>query len=89
MGLTLESNEIASGGQCVHPVEELWRVGTITSATFSPILNRSIAMAQVVPEYATPVTELEVGFLDGMRRRVKAIVGTLAAYDATKSRVKS
>lgn len=88
VGLTLESNEIASYGQCVHPVGDRWRVGTITSATFSPILNKSIAMAQVVPEYATPGTELEVGFMDGMKRRVKAIVGTLAAYD-TKSRVKS
>lgn len=89
VGLTLESNEVASGGQCVHPVGEHWRVGTITSATFSPILNKSIAMAQVVPEYAALGTQLEVGFMDGMKRRVKAIVGNLAAYDSTKSRVKS
>lgn len=88
IGLVLEGNEVAAHGQCVHPVGESWRVGTITSATFSPILNRSIAMAQVVPEYTAIGTELEVGFVDGMKRRVKAIVGSLSAYDPTKSRVK-
>lgn len=89
VGLVLEGNEVASGGQSVHPVGERWRVGTITSATFSPILNRSIAIAQIVPEYAEIGIQLEVGFVDGMKRRVKAIVGTLAAYDPSKSRVKA
>ena len=89
VGLTLEGNEVASFGQCVHPIQERWRVGKITSATFSPILNRSIALAQVVPEYAAMGTELEVGFLDGLKRRVRAVVGPLSAYDPTKSRVKS
>ena len=87
VGLLLESNEVAAYGQCVHPVGERWRVGIVTSATFSPILNRSIALAQVVPESAVG-TELEVGFMDGMKRRVKATVGSLSAYDPTKSRVK-
>jgi len=89
IGLVLEGNEVATYGQCVHPVGERWRVGTITSATFSPILNRSIALAQVVPEYAAMGTELEVGLIDGMKRRVKATVGPLSAYDPTKSRVRS
>ncbi|MBF2076666.1 MAG: DUF1989 domain-containing protein [Synechococcales cyanobacterium C42_A2020_086] len=89
VGLVLEGNEIASFGQCVHPIGERWRVGRITSATFSPILNRSIALAQIVPEYATIGTELEVGFVDGMQRRIRAVVGPLAAYDPTKSRVKA
>ena len=89
VGLVLEGNETASHGQWLHPINERWRVGMITSATFSPILNRSIALAQVVPEYATIGTELEVGLIDGMKRRVKATVGPLSAYDPTKSRVKS
>ncbi len=89
VGLTLAGNEVAAAGQCVHPIGERWRVGKITSATFSPILNRSIALAQVVPEYAAIGTALEVGFLDGLKRRIPAVVGTLAAYDPTKSRVKS
>ncbi len=89
VGLVLEGNEVAEHGQCIYPVGERWRVGVITSATFSPILNKSIAMAQVVPEYATVGTQLEVGFVDGMVRRVKAIVGTLAAYDPSKTRVRA
>lgn len=89
VGLVLESNEVAAHGQCVYPIGERWRVGVVTSATFSPILNRSIALAQVVPESAVLGTELEVGFMDGMKRRVKATIGLLSAYDPKKSRVKS
>lgn len=89
VGLVLEGNEVAVFGQCVHPVGAHWRVGTVTSATFSPVLNRSIALAQVVPEYATPGTALEVGLMDGLKRRIRATVGPLSAYDPTKSRVKS
>lgn len=88
VGLVLEGNEVASG-KYLYAVNERWRVGTITSATFSPILNKSIALAQVVPEYAAMGTELEVGLVDGMIRRVKARVGTLAAYDPDKTRVRA
>jgi aminomethyltransferase len=89
VGLSLEGNEIAVPGSCLHPINQRGRVGTITSATFSPILNRSIALAQVVPEAAAMGTELEVGFMDGLKRRVRATVGPLSAYDPTKSRVRS
>ncbi|MCY7272353.1 MAG: aminomethyltransferase family protein [Phormidesmis sp. CAN_BIN44] len=89
VGLVLDGNEVASHGQAVHSIGERWRVGVITSATFSPILDRSIAMAHIAPEYAEIGTSLEVGFVDGMKRRIRATVGTLAAYDPTKSRVKS
>ena len=88
VGLVLEGNEVAQHGQCVYAAGERWRVGTVTSATFSPILNRSIAMAQIVPEYAQSGTEVEVGFVDGRVRRVRAVVGPLAAYDPSKSRVR-
>jgi len=89
VGLVLAGNEVAHSGQWLHPIGERWRVGMITSATFSPILNRSIALAQVVPEYAALGTELEVGVVDGMKRRIRATVGPLSAYDPTKSRVKA
>ncbi|GAB4376850.1 MAG: DUF1989 domain-containing protein [Elainellaceae cyanobacterium] len=89
VGLVLDGNEVAAHGQFVYPVGERWRVGMITSATFSPILNRSIALAQIVPEYAAIGTVLEVGVVDGMKRRIRAEVGPLAAYDPTKSRVRS
>ncbi len=89
VGLTLASNEVAAAGMCVYPVGDRWRVGVITSATFSPILNQSIALAQIVPEYAAIGTELEVGLVDGKIRRVKATVGRMAAYDPDKIRVRA
>ncbi|MGD1859306.1 MAG: DUF1989 domain-containing protein [Leptolyngbyaceae cyanobacterium] len=97
VGLTLDGSEVACGGQCVYPVGDgpsgpaygqRWRVGHVTSGTFSPVLNRSIALAQVAPEYAQPGMELEVGLLDGLKRRVRSTVGPLSLYDPTKSRVK-
>lgn len=89
IGLMLDSNEVACGGQCVYPVGERWRVGHVTSGTFSPILNRSIALAQVAPEYAQVGTKLEVGWMDGIKRRIRAEVGPLSLYDPTKSRVRA
>ena len=68
VGLVLEGNEIAAHGQDIYARGERWRIGHITSATFSPILNKSIAMAQIVPEYAEADTSVEVGLLDGIKR---------------------
>ena len=89
VGLLLEGNEVACGGQCVYPVGDHWRVGHVTSGTFSPVLNRSIALAQVAPEYAQAGTELEVGMMDGIKRRILAEVGPLSLYDPSKSRVRA
>ena len=88
VGLVLEGNEVAAQGQNIYPRGERWRIGQITSATFSPMLNQSIAMAQVVPEYAAPGTPVEIGLLDGIKRRFVATVGPLAAFDPSKSRVR-
>lgn len=88
VGLVLEGPEVATHGQPVFAPGEWWRVGQITSATFSPILNASIAMAQVVPEFAEVGTGVDVGLLDSFKRRVSATVGPLAAFDPTKSRVR-
>ncbi|EDX86378.1 Glycine cleavage T-protein (aminomethyl transferase) [Synechococcus sp. PCC 7335] len=89
VGLLLEGNEVAGGGQCVYPVGDYWRVGHVTSGTFSPVLNRSIALAQVAPEYAQAGTELEVGMMDGIKRRIRVEVGPLSLYDSSKSRVRA
>ena len=88
VGLVLEGHEVACHGQCIYPRGDRGRIGQVTSATFSPILNRSIAMAQIVPDYADDGTVLEVGVMDGMKRRIAATVGPLAAFDPKKSRVR-
>ncbi len=89
VGLVLEGNEVAACGQNIYAKGERWRIGQITSATFSPILRRSIAMAQVVPEFAQADSQVEVGLVDGFKRRVVATVGPLAAFDPTKSRARA
>ncbi|MEM8502930.1 MAG: DUF1989 domain-containing protein [Cyanobacteria bacterium P01_D01_bin.1] len=89
VGLVLEGNEVAAHGQNVYAKGERWRVGHITSATFSPILGRSIAMAQLVPEFAQIGTLVEVDLIGGFKRRVQAKVGPLAAFDPTKSRART
>lgn len=88
VGLVLEGAETAAQGQNIYAQGERWRIGHITSATFSPILRRNIAMAQIVPEYSQLGTVVDIGLLDGIKRRVKATVGPLAAFDPSKSRVR-
>lgn len=89
VGLVLEGNEVASRGNWVYLPGDRQRIGAVTSATFSPILNKSIAIAQIMPDYSALGTVLEVGLMDGLKRRLPAVVGPLAAYDPTKSRVRS
>ena len=89
VGLTLDGNEAALCGDQLYAPGDTFPAGRVTSATFSPVLNRSIALAQVFPEYAAHGTELEVGFVDGLMRRTRAFVGPLASYDSSKLRVKS
>ena len=89
VGLTLEGNEVAPVGEHVYAPGDPFPAGRITSATFSPVLDRSIALAHVFPEYGAHNTALEVGFVDGLARRVRAVAGPLAAYDPKKLRVKA
>jgi len=89
VGLVLETNDIPCHCQPVYALGETWRVGMITSGTFSPYLNCPIALAQVKPEFATYGTKVEVGFVDGKQRRVVATVGVMSPYDPEKTRVKS
>lgn len=90
VGLVLEGNETVEHGQSIYAKGERWRIGQITSGTFSPILGRSIAMAQIVPEYAQTQTDMivEVDLVGGFKRRAQAKVGPLAAFDPTKSRAR-
>ena len=66
VGLILDGSEVAPIGEHLYAPGDLFPAGRITSATFSPLLNQSIALAQVFPEYAAPGTALEVGFVDGL-----------------------
>ncbi len=58
VGLELEGKRIAREGAAVH--HEGVAVGTVTSGTFAPTLNKALAMAYVAPARAAVGTALQV-----------------------------
>ena len=70
VGLELEGNETAGHG------DEVWvgrrRVGVVTSGTRSPTLRKNIALCRMAVRYSELGTEVEVGKLDGLQKRIPA-----------------
>jgi aminomethyltransferase len=87
VGLELAGNEPASHGDCVHVGRS--QVGVITSATRSPILRKNIALCRMAVQHAAIGTEVEVGKLDGYRKRIPAQVVRFPFYDPDKLRPRS
>ena len=86
VGLEIEGGVVPANGDCLRIGKA--QVGEITSAYKSPILGKNIALARVFVQHAAPGTEIEIGQLDGMQKRLKAKVVTFPHFDPTKSRVK-
>jgi aminomethyltransferase len=87
VGLELAGNEAAAAGDCVHVGRA--QVGSVTSATRSPVLRKNIALARLAVEHAEPGTEVEVGKLDGHQKRLPATVVRFPFYDPDKSRIRA
>ena len=87
VGLRLDGNDLAGHGDCVHVGR--FQVGVVTSGARSPALGSSIALCRIAVQYAEPGTRVEVGKLDGHRKRLGATVTTLPFYDPDKSRPRS
>jgi aminomethyltransferase len=87
VGLELAGNEPAGHGDCVHAGRS--QVGVITSGTRSPILRKNIALCRMAVEYSEIGTEVEVGKLDGHRKRIPAVVVRFPFYDPDKTRPRS
>jgi len=87
VGLELDGNEAAGHGDCVHLGRS--QVGVITSGTRSPILRKNIALCRMAIEYSEIGTEVEVGKLDGHRKRIPAQVVRFPFYDPDKTRPRS
>jgi aminomethyltransferase len=64
-------------------------VGIVTSGTRSPILKENIALARVAVQHRDPDTRLEVGKLDGQKKRIGARVVGFPFYDRDKMRPRS
>ncbi len=61
-------------------------VGRVTSSRFSPTLGRSIGLAQVIPGYAAPGTEIIVRLTNGSNSLVR-VMEHHAHFDPQGSRL--
>ncbi|ANI38781.1 DUF1989 domain-containing protein [Mycolicibacterium vaccae] len=87
VGLLLDGNDTAAHGDCVHLGRT--QVGVVTSATRSPLLGASIALCRLAVQHSSPGTRVEIGKLDGHRKRIPATVTTIPFYDPDKTRPRS
>ncbi|MGE8344948.1 DUF1989 domain-containing protein [Pseudomonas helleri] len=87
VGLHLNGNEGAHHGDPVYRGRA--QVGVVTSACRSPLLGSNIALCRVDVACSEAGTELEVGKVDGLQKRISATVSAAIFYDPDKSRVRS
>jgi aminomethyltransferase len=83
----MDGNDPVGHGDCVHMGRA--QIGVVTSATRSPILKKSIALARVDVLHAAVGTEVEIGKLDGQQKRLPAKIVSLSHYDPQKTRPRS
>ena len=76
-GLKLRGPGIARHGHAVHRPGETAAIGTVTSGSHSPTLERAIAMAYVPPDAASAGTMLEIAIREA---RVAASLVDLPFY---------
>jgi aminomethyltransferase len=87
VGLEMDGNEAVGHGDCVHIGRA--QVGVVTSATRSPILQKTIALVRLDVAHCDLGTEVEVGKLDGHQKRLPARIVRFPHYDPEKTRVRS
>ncbi|HEV3166952.1 MAG TPA: glycine cleavage system aminomethyltransferase GcvT [Isosphaeraceae bacterium] len=80
VGLALEGKRIARQGSVVQ--RDGQPIGTVTSGTFAPTLNRSLAMALVDPSAGSPGTRLTI---DVRGHEESAVVTALPFYEREKT----
>jgi len=84
VGLDIDANEPVGHGDCVHIGRA--QIGVVTSATRSPLLGRTIALARVDATHSAIGTAIEIGKLDGHQKRLPGRVAAFPHYDPDKSR---
>jgi aminomethyltransferase len=87
VGLEMEGDETVGHGDCVHVGRA--QIGVVTSATRSPILQKTIALARVDVAHSEIGTQVEVGKLDGHQKRLPARIVRFPHYDPDKTRVRA
>jgi aminomethyltransferase len=84
VGLDVQSNDAVGHGDCIHIGRA--QIGVVTSATRSPILGKTIALARIDVTHAAVGTAVEIGKLDGHQKRLPAVIVPLSHYDPQKTR---
>lgn len=87
VGLQLEGSEVAAHGDPVYVGRQ--QVGVVTSGTRSPVLKANVALCRMAVGYRDLGTEVEVGKLDGLQKRIPATVVRFPFYDPEKTRPRS
>lgn len=87
VGLDIDGSEDIAHGDPVFAGR--LRIGTVTSATRSPKLARTIALARLDVTHAAAGGRIEIGKLDGHQKRIGATVTRFPHYDPEKLRVRS
>ncbi|MBL4749682.1 MAG: aminomethyltransferase family protein [Amylibacter sp.] len=86
VGLDVEGGLVPAHGDCVRIGKA--QIGVVTSAMKSPVLGKIIALCRMDVTHAEPGTDVEVGQLDGLQKRLKARVVTFPHFDPKKERVR-
>ncbi|MGB1156217.1 MAG: DUF1989 domain-containing protein [Alphaproteobacteria bacterium] len=86
-GLVFDCNDLPAHGAPVFSGER--QIGVITSATRSPSLETTIAIARLAVEFAEDDTALEVGQLDGRMKRLSARVVPIPFIDPQRTRARA
>lgn len=87
VGLDVDGAENVAHGDPIFAGRQ--RIGIVTSATRSPKLAKTIALARVDLGCATLGGRIEIGKLDGFQKRIGATVVRFPHYDPEKTRIRS
>jgi aminomethyltransferase len=87
VGFELDGDQPAAQGDAVHLGRS--QVGMVTSATRSPVLEKTIALCRMDVAHGAPGTEVTVGKIDDQQKRASARVAALPFYDPEKKRVRA
>jgi aminomethyltransferase len=83
----VEGNETPAHGDPVFIGRA--EIGRVTSATRSPFLKQTIALARLDIRATALETAVEIGRLDGHQKRLPAKVSRFPFYDPDKTRVRA
>ena len=86
-GMLLNCDDVPAHGAHVYAGER--PIGTVTSATRSPMLERAIALVRLAMEHSETGTTLEIGQMDGHMKRLSGTVCDIPFIDPRRDRARA